>query len=453
MGNTQVQNNIETSVIYCGDCLQKLKDFPDESINLVYIDPPFNSNRNYEAFWGDRKEKRAFDDRFGDAEHYINWMTPRLIQLARSIKHTGSFYYHCDWHASHYVKVRLDQLFGFNNFLSEIVWCYRERGISKKYWNRKHDTIFAYAKSFGKHIFNSSDVLEPYSDEYLKKFKYSDGNGNYMIRGKNINGSPVQRADGLTPKTEEKYPDLTYRQYVKDGILPLDWWVLPLLNKASSERLGYPTQKPLTLLDRIVKASSKPGDIVLDAFCGCGTTLVAAQRLGRKWIGIDISPTACRVMGKRLSDVFGLKEGIDFFIRDLPKTIEELMKYPPFEFQNWAINALGGIPSARKVGDMGIDGYLYPSDVELKKEKGDDLFGAIDRRYPVQVKQHQAGRPDMDKFETAMRRDGRSLGFFVALSFSKPAMDEIDRVKRDEQLIIIPLTAQQIIDEETKLNI
>ena len=178
------EDAVETSVIYCGDCLQKLQKLPDGCIDLIYIDPPFNSNRNYEMFWGDTREKRAFDDRFGDAEHYVNWMTPRLIQLYRTLKNTGSFYYHCDWHASHYVKVRLDDLFGFNNFLSEIAWCYRERGISKRYWNRKHDTIFSYAKYFGKHNFNCNDVLEPYSNDYLLKFKYTDSTGRYQIRGR-----------------------------------------------------------------------------------------------------------------------------------------------------------------------------------------------------------------------------------------------------------------------------
>ena len=240
---------------------------------------------------------------------------------------------------------------------------------------------------------------------------------------------------------------------MKDGMLPLDWWVIPLLNKASAERLGYPTQKPLILLEKIVRASSSKSEIILDSFCGCGTTLVAAHKLGRRWIGIDISPTACRVMAKRLKKECGLKEGRDFIIRDMPKTIAELLKYPPFEFQNWAVNALGGVPSAQKVADKGIDGYLYPSEIGLEKREGEDLFGEMDRRYPVQVKQHQAGRPDIDKFETAMRRDKRSLGFFIALEFSDQSMREIDRAKREEGLVIIPLTAQQIIDEEAELNI
>lgn len=442
--------SIETSVIYCGDCLARLPKIPESSIDLIYMDPPFNSNRNYEVFWGDTKEKRSFEDRFGAAEHYVNYMRPRLIQLARTLKLSGSFYYHCDWHASHYVKIVLDELYGYNNFLSEIVWCYRERGISKQYWNRKHDTIFSYAKYFGKHKFNFEDVLEAYSEEYLLKFKYKDEKGRYQIRGKNIKGSPVQRADGLTPDAELKYPGLTYRQYMKDGMLPLDWWMIPLLNKSAAERLGYPTQKPLALMERIIKASSNKGDIILDPFCGCGTTLVAAQSLQRRWIGIDISPTACRVMAKRLSDVCGLREGKDFVVRDMPKSIEELLKYPPFEFQNWAINALGGVPSARKVADYGIDGYLYPTDIETspKEKENEGLFGPQSKRYPVQVKQYQAGRPDIDKFETAMRRDKRNKGFFVAMEFSEQAIREIDRVKREEGLEIIPFTVQQIVDEE-----
>ncbi|HEX7342624.1 MAG TPA: DNA methyltransferase [bacterium] len=447
-------SEMQTSIIWCGDCLSRLKNLPDESVDLIYIDPPFNSNRNYEVFWGDTREKRSFEDRFGAAEHYVNWMTPRLVQLYRVLKPSGSFYYHCDWHASHYIKIRLDNLFAFNNFLSEIVWCYRERGIAKKYWNRKHDTIFAYAKKLGEHTFNWQEVLEPYSEEYLKKFKYRDQKGRYQIRGKNINGSPVQRADGLTPETEAKYPELTYRQYMDQGMLPLDWWVVPLLNKASHERLGYPTQKPLTLLEKIIKASSNEDDIVLDAFCGCGTTLVAAHKLGRRWMGMDISPTACRVMAVRLKKVLGLREGKDFVIRDFPKTIAELLKYPPFEFQNWAINALGGAPSARKVGDMGIDGYVYPvEEVSLKKTEDKDLFGDMDRRIPVQVKQHRAGRPDIDAFETAMRRDSRERGIFVALEYSDDALREIARVQREDKLLIVPITVQEILDEEAAQKI
>ena len=130
--------------IYCGDNLKMLKDIPDKSIDLIYIDPPFNSNRNYETFWGDIQQKRAFEDRFGDAQAYIEYMRPRIIELHRVLKETGSFYYHCDWHASHYIKIMLDQIFGFNFFQNEIVWWYLWGGRGKKKWNTKNDNIFFY---------------------------------------------------------------------------------------------------------------------------------------------------------------------------------------------------------------------------------------------------------------------------------------------------------------------
>ncbi len=448
---------VETSVIYCGDCLKKLQKLPDGCVDLVYIDPPFNSNRNYEVFWGDTKERRAFEDRFGVAEHYVNWMTPRLIQLHRVLNYTGSFYYHCDWHASHYVKVRLDELFGFNNFRSEIIW---ERAIGTgsskaiaRSFGHNNDSIFFYSKSSK---YNFTRPRAPYSQKYLdSKFTLSDEKGSYRLNVLKTYSKERfkewQKEGRIVQKPGSKYP--YYKQYLSEskGVPLSNVWID--IEPVLSSGIGYPTEKPQTLLERIIAASSNNDNIVLDSFCGCGTTLVAAQSMSRKWIGIDISPTACRVMAKRLKDTFGLREGKDFFVRDLPKTINELMKYPPFEFQNWAINALGGIPSARKVGDMGIDGYLYPSDIEVKKKEAEDLFGETDRRYPVQVKQHQAGRPDIDKFETAMRRDGRSYGFFVALSFSSHAIREIERVKREEGLVIIPLTAQQIVDEETEINL
>ena len=214
--------------------------------------------------------------------------------------------------------------------------------------------------------------------------------------------------------------------------------------------MGYPTQKPEALLERIIRASSNEGDTVLDAFCGCGTTLVVAQREKRRWIGIDISPTACRLMANRLEDNFYIKEGKDFWIKDLPKTVEELRQYPPFEFQNWAINAIGGVPSKVKVRDGGIDGKLYPiEDIRKEKTEGIDLFGDIDRYIPIQVKRtDQVGQPDIDSFETAMKRDKRNKGIFVGFDFSRDAEKEIRRVQREEGLEIQPITVSQIVDSQ-----
>jgi hypothetical protein len=222
----------------------------------------------------------------------------------------------------------------------------------------------------------------------------------------------------------------------------------------SDERLGYPTQKPLPLLERIIKASSNENDIVLDAFCGCGTALVAAQNLRRQWIGVDVSPTACRVMAKRLRDVCKLPEseklwqiGRGFVVRDLPWTEKQLRTIPPFEFENWAVIALGGVPNKTQVGDMGIDGRIYPVGSEPSGKK-DEQLGFMDDWYPVQVKQmDKVGRPDIDKFEAAMMRAKRKKGFFVGFDYSSDAMQEIGQFFKREHISIVALTVREILDE------
>lgn len=428
---------LATNIIYCGDCLTKLKDIPDESVDLVYIDPPFSSNRNYVAFWQEQ-EKRHFEDRFENVKAYLDYMLPRVQELYRVLKQTGSFYYHCDWHASHYIKWLLDRddLFGYYNFLNEIIWDYGVRATQRKTsFQRKHDIILLYAKDKGEHFFRP--ILQSYSEASLKerktRYKFQDEKGQYRL---------TTRRDSSGKKYRAKV-------YLHEGVAMTDVWRIPLINATSKERLGYPTQKPEALLERIINASSKDGDIILDAFCGCGTTLVTAQKLGRKWVGIDISPTACRVMARRF-ETLGLKEGIGFTISDMPKTVEELRQYPPFEFQNWAINALGGVPSKVKVRDGGIDGKLYPiEDIRKEKQEGIDLFGDIDRYIPIQVKRtDQVGRPDIENFESAMRRDKRDRGIFIGFDFSRDALKEIRRLARDEALEIEPVTVSELVEKQ-----
>jgi SAM-dependent methyltransferase len=232
------------------------------------------------------------------------------------------------------------------------------------------------------------------------------------------------------------------------------WTDIPPIGALAEERLGYPTQKPLALLQRIILASSKQGDIVLDAFCGCGTALVAAENLKRHWIGIDVSPTACRVMAKRLRDVCGIREderlwkiGRGFVVRDLPWTEEKLRKIPPFEFENWAVIALGGIPNMTKTGDMGIDGRIYPASA-LPKRKAKDQLAFMDDWYPIQVKQKdRVGRPDIDSFEAVMIREERKRGFFVAFDYTEDALREVDRFFRKTGRIIAALTVKEILEE------
>ena len=507
---------LDTRVVYCGDNLEQLKKLPDACIDLVYIDPPFNSNRNYEVFWGETKEKRAFEDRHESTHAYIDYMKPRCVELARVLKKTGSFYYHCDWHASHYVKVMLDQIFGENNFRNEIIWkrssahSDTKQGMSQ--YGRVTDSIFFYT---GGEQWTWNSQFTAYDEGYLESeyrhvtkdgrhYKETDvtaakpgGDTEYEWRVKRKSSAgadwePDLEAEYKRPQNGWEYKfvkpyEKRFWAYSKDnliqfwkedrlthretgmprlmhfaeempGIALQDLWTdIPPISAKAAERLGYPTQKPLALMERIITASSNENDIVLDAFCGCGTTLVAAQKLKRQWIGVDISPTACRVMAKRLRDVCGIpenetrwKERRGFIVRELQWTEETLRTIPPFEFENWAVIALGGVKNVAQVGDKGIDGRIFPvSALGNVREAGADELALEERFYAIQVKQKdKAGRPDIDSFEAAMNRAKCKKGFFVSFDYSSDALREIDRFKRDENKIIVPITVRQILDEE-----
>jgi site-specific DNA-methyltransferase (adenine-specific) len=479
---------MDTRVIYCGDNLEQLRKLPDACIDLIYIDPPFNSNRNYEVFWGETREKRAFDDRHASTQAYIEFMRPRCVELARVLKKTGSFYYHCDWHASHYVKVMLDQIFGENQFQAEIAWkrTSAHANVITSFAKVK-DSIFYYTRS---EDYTWNQQHAPYDPEYIETFfDQVDKDGRRYSR-RDLTAS-MQRASsgqlyewkGIRPPasrcwamTKDRMDELDAKGKIhwpmKEGGMPRlklfpedlpgvplsDVWtdISPLHNLAA-ERLGYPTQKPLALLERIIKASSNPNDIVLDAFCGCGTALVAAENLGRQWIGIDVSPTACRVMAKRLRDVCGVREdeklwkvGRGFVVRGLPWSVDQLHKLPPFEFENWAVIALGGIPNKAQVGDMGIDGRIYPVS-SLPRTSGEAVgeLAFMDVWYPIQVKQKdKVGRPDIDSFEAVLAREKRTTGFFVAFDYSSDALTEIDAFFRRSGIMIRALTVKDILDEQ-----
>jgi DNA modification methylase len=473
---------VDTRVIYCGDNIDQLKKLPGECVDLIYIDPPFNSNRNYEVFWGETKEKRRFEDRHASTQAYIEFMRPRCVELHRVLKKTGSFYYHCDWHASHYVKVMLDQILGENQFQAEIIWKRTSAHSDSSTCGRAHDTIFLFGKS-QEITWNSQ--YQAYDDEYVNThYRYKDkkgrvyrtdnltamglSGGGYTYEWNGVNKLwrvPQQKMQELHDQGRIHYTKTGTAEYIRyfDEMpgMPLQdvWTDIPPVNSQAAERLGYPTQKPIALLDRIVKASSNPNDIVLDAFCGCGTALVAAENLRRQWIGIDISPTACRVMAKRLRDVCHLKEdeilwksGRGFVVRDLPWTEAKLRELPPFEFENWAVIALGGHPNKAKVGDMGMDGRIYPvssiPEVFGSKKGKSKGMEFMDVWYPVQVKQKdKVGRPDIDSFEAAMTRNDRTKGFFVSFDYSSDALTEIDAFFRKSHRVIIALTVKDILDD------
>ena len=495
---------IDTRIVYCGDCLDQLKQLPDNCVDLCYIDPPFNSDRNYEVFWGETKEKRSFEDRHASTQAYIDYMRPRCVEIARVLKKTGSFYYHCDWHASHYVKVMLDIIFGENNFQNEVIWkrTFAHGGATR--YGAVHDTIFFYT---GSNRYTWNEQFQPYDPGYVDTFfDRKDADGRRWMR-MDLTGDGIRNGDsgeswrGIDvtakgrhwaipreemqqyrlppdatsqeklealdaagaihwPKKESGVPRLKRYEDKSPGVpLQTVWNDIRPIHNLSAERLGYPTQKPLALLERIIKASSNENDVVLDAFCGCGTALVAAQNLHRQWIGIDISPTACRVMAKRLRDISRLPEseklwliGRGFVVRDLPQTEQQLRRMPPFEFENWAVIALGGIPNKAQVGDMGLDGRIYPVSA-LPKVKADSL-DFMDIWYPIQVKQKdRAGRPDIDAFEAAMIRAERMKGFFISFDYSNDALTEIQRFFKQTGRIIVPLTVKEILDEEIAMKL
>jgi DNA modification methylase len=283
-------------------------------LKLIYIDPPFDVGADFsvDVEIGEDTlvkepsvvEEVAYRDTWGKGtDSYLAMICERLALMRDLLAEDGSIYVHCDWRVNSHVRLVLDEVLGRDCIINEVLWCYRDRANRKEHWNQKHDTIYWYSRNRNRFTFNIDSVRTPYRPEYAAKFKYTDERGSYYIRGRNIKGSPVRLKDGLTPETEAKYPDLTFRQYLEEGSPPLDWWEIPILNKAAHERTGYATQKPEALLERIIKASSNPGDLVADFFCGSGTTLAVAEKLGRKWIGCDLGRFAIHVSRKRLIDV------------------------------------------------------------------------------------------------------------------------------------------------------
>jgi DNA modification methylase len=406
----QLNNGLPRNLLICGDNLTALDDLIKKGIkvDLIYLDPPFFSNRHYEVIWGDEAEVRSFKDRWeGGINVYVEWMKERVVKMYDVLKDTGSFYLHCDWHAGHYLKVMLDEIFGYHNFRNEVVWHYTGRRMeSPKRFNSKHDVIFFYAKSDETKI--KSYPFEPYTrEEYIKMKKqevHEDRAGREWIWGHAGKGkSHVYRI----------YID----EVVAKGRAIDSVWDIPIINTSSKERLGYPTQKPETLLERIIEASSNKSDLVLDPFCGCGTAMAVAHRLNRKWIGIDISPTAIVLIEKRLGKL-GAAKGKDFDVIGMPTTMTELEALQPFEFQNWVINEMKAKQSKKLSSDFGIDGY-YDKTI-------------FTDRAGIQVKQSEGvGRNVVDNFETALKRAKYEKGYIVAFSFGKGAHEEAARSKQE----------------------
>jgi len=381
-----------------GDNLEVLRGLESESVDLIYLDPPFFSNRHYECIWGDKGEIRSFEDRWsGGIEHYIGWLKERVQEMHRILKPTGSIYLHCDHHADAYIRVYiLDPVFGMGNFRNEVVWCYSGPSVAKRYLPRKHDTIYWYTKSETM-TFNQPRI--PYA-------------GKLKVGG----------------KTSWAGEDRDTVEYLERGKLLEDFWVdIPALQRNEKERIGYPTQKPEALLERIIRASSNEGDIVLDPFVGGGTTVAVANRLGRQWIGIDQSVQAIRVSENRINNQALLGTAFEVVLHKYD--YDKLFTMNPFDFESWIIQQFSGIPNTKQRGDLGLDGRTQDgTPIQVKQSEG------IGRNVIDNLKS-AAERYDRNRYQENIKNQ-KPVAYLIAFSFGKGATQEVARLRLEQQIII-----------------
>jgi DNA modification methylase len=418
--------------LYYGDNLDVLRRYvPDESVDLVYLDPPFNSNANYNVLFAEKSGTRsaaqikAFEDTWqwdasaaetysetverggsvsqalqafrtflgaSDMLAYLAMMAPRLIELKRALKPSGSIYLHCDQTASHYLKMLMDAVFGAQNFRNEVVWkrshAHNDAKQGSRHFGRVSDSLLFYAAG-PENTWNT--IYLPYDQKYVDRdYRRVDENGrryridNMRGPGGAAKGNPYYEVMGVKrywAYSKEKMDAMIkagrviqtrpgavpqYKRYLDEmpGVSVQNIWAdLPVLNNRAGESLGYPTQKPEALLERILSASSNEGDVVLDPFCGCGTTISAAQKLKRRWIGIDITHLAIGLIKTRLKDTYGESIRDTYEVIGEPTSVDDagaLAASDPYQFQWWALSLVGARPAEQKKGkDRGIDGRIY----------------------------------------------------------------------------------------------
>lgn len=324
--------------IFWGDNLQVmshlLKEFRGK-VDLIYIDPPFDSKENYKKTIKLKgktieNDNNSFEQKqYGDIwfnDEYLQFMYERLILCRELLSTKGSIYLHCDWHRCHHLRLLMEEIFGPDNFQNEIVWCYRGMAVSTNHYVRRHDSILFYSKS-KEFVFNWENIAEPLEESTIKKYNNVDKDGRrFRLHGRNITGSPIQNNTDIDISWLEKAPELCRIDYLdeKVGSKPRDWFVMDYINIMSDERENYPTQKPEALLERIIKASSNPGDIVFDCFMGSGTTQAVAMKLGRRFIGADINLGSIQTTTKRLCSIQ----------KEIESTLDKDDKFTGFEVYN-----------------------------------------------------------------------------------------------------------------------
>lgn len=467
-----------TNRLYYGDNLDILREhIRDESVDLVYLDPPFNSNASYNVLFkapdghDSHAQMEAFDDTWhwtDSAEHafdevmrsgnsdvaemlramrsflkendmmaYLTMMAVRLLELHRVLKQTGSLYLHCDPTASHYLKILLDGVFEPRNFVNEITWkrshAHSDAKQGAKHFGRISDTILFYARG---EVRTWNVQYTPYSQEYIDRdYRRVESDGrryrldNIQGPGGAEKGNPFYEVMGVSRHwrySKKKMGELIeqglivqtslgavpqIKRYLDEmpGVPAQDIWTdIPIINNRSKELLGYPTQKPVALLERIINASSNEGDIVLDPFCGCGTTVHAAQKLNRQWIGIDVTHLAISLIQKRLRDAFG---PIAIEVHGVPKDLggaQALAEQDKYQFQWWAVSLVDAVPfgGKKKGSDGGIDGYIY-----FKPD------GKVTEKAVVSVKGGQnVGVTMVKDLIATVDREKAKMGVFITLA-------------------------------------
>ena len=474
---------LQTNVLYYGDNLEILRRYiPDASVDLIYLDPPFNSNRDYNVIFRDESGNRsdaqllAFEDTWhwgpsaestyryltNTAHHegrvpdkvstiiaalrsgigsnqmmaYLVEMAVRLVELYRVLKPTGSLYLHCDPTASHYLKVLLDSIFGPDRFLADIVWKRTTTHSDAKRWSPDTDNILAYSR--GSQFYFEPQFV-PHDPEYIAgdyRFQEPDGrvyrlgdiaspnprpnlmyewNGHQPpAKGWRFSRETMERMDAegriWYPDSKEKRPKVKrYLEDMKGSRTGSLWTDIPNVHPWSKERLGWQTQKPVPLLERIINASSRPGDVVLDPFCGCGTAVVASQKLDRRWIGIDITYLSIAVMKARLKDSFGIETPVI----GQPTEVEGARQLAQgddgrYQFQWWALNLIDARPlggTEKKGSDRGIDGRITFT-IGPKGEMGQAL---------VSVKSGKVNSSQIRDLKGTIEREKAEIGLFVTL--------------------------------------
>lgn len=450
------------NTLYYGDNLEVLRKYiRDETVDLCYIDPPFNSKRNYNQIYNnvgseDRAQAQAFIDTWVWESHavegfyeiisnqgnrfqpqtielikglhrvlgegsllaYLVSMTLRIVEIHRTLKTTGSFYLHCDPTASHYLKLLMDSIFVTQggDFRNEIIWHYRRWTGKAKKFQALHDTILFYTKS-DRYTFNPqyTDYTQGSVDRKMQGVlhRFKQGEEPVLVSDKSVDGKGVRENDVWEVALEEE-------REAWDN----DLWKIPFIAPSAKERLGYPTQKPEALLEKVLNASSNKGDVVLDAFCGCGTTIAVAQRLGRSWMGVDITYQSIALVMNRLERHFGKDVVESIRLDGIPRDMEgaralakkrddRLRK----EFEKWAILTYTNnraIINDKKGADAGIDGVAY------FQTSHNDNASII-----FQVKSGGVGRGDIATLRGDMERAGAAMATFITLEHpTKPMLEE-----------------------------